>query len=226
MGLPDSASVFTAEVWAIMAALEEIKNASESGFVVFADSLSCLQALLYIKLEHPLVGMAMRGCVFLNVASKDIVFCWVPGHFGVGGGEGADSAAGSALDLPRARVGVPYTGFRLLISQYIFSAWRDGWSGAVANRLRSVGPVLEDWRSSCGRCRRDEVVLGRACIGRACVTHSCVLKKDPPLQCEHCQCILTVRHILVECNHLAQTRNDIFGRCGVVESFQFHPELI
>ena len=25
---------------------------------------------------------------------------------------------------------------------------------------------------------------------------------------------------------LAQTRNDIFGRCGVVESFQFHPELV
>ena len=31
---------------------------------------------------------------------------------------------------------------------------------------------------------------------------------------------------LVECNHLAQTRNDIFGRCGVVESFQFHPDLL
>ena len=30
-------------------------------------------------------------------------------------------------------------------------------------------------------------------------------------------------HILVECNHLAQTRNDIFGRCGVVE---FQPELV
>ena len=37
---------------------------------------------------------------------------------------------------------------------------------------------------------------------------------------------LTVRHMLVECNHLAQTRTDIFGRCGVVESFQFHPELV
>ena len=43
---------------------------------------------------------------------------------------------------------------------------------------------------------------------------------------EHCQIILTVRHILVECNHLAQTRTNIFGRCGVVESFQFHPELV
>ena len=58
------------------------------------------------------------------------------------------------------------------------------------------------------------------------MTHSYMLKKDPPPQCEHCQCILTVCHILVECNHLAQTRNDIFGRCGVVESFQFHPELV
>ena len=31
---------------------------------------------------------------------------------------------------------------------------------------------------------------------------------------------------VVECNHLAQTRNYIFGRCGVVECFQFHPELV
>ena len=125
-----------------------------------------------------------------------------------------------------AQVGVPYTDFKLLISQYIFSTWQDDWNGAVANRLHSVKPVLGDWQSSYRRCRRDEVVLCRARIGHTNMTHSYILKKDPPPQCEHCQCILTVRHILVECNHLAQTRNDIFGRCGVVESFQFHPELI
>ena len=44
--------------------------------------------------------------------------------------------------------------------------------------------------------------------------------------CEHCLCILTVRHILVECNHFAQERKDIFGRRDVVESFRFHPTLI
>ena len=38
--------------------------------------------------------------------------------------------------------------------------------------------------------------------------------------------ILTVRHILVECNHFAQERKDIFGRRDVVESFRFHPTLI
>ena len=64
MRLPDSASIFTAEIWAIIKALDEIKNASASKFIIFTDSLSCLQALLYMKLEHPLIGMVIRKCVF------------------------------------------------------------------------------------------------------------------------------------------------------------------
>ena len=58
-----------------------------------------------------------------------------------------------------------------------------------------------------------------ACIGHTHLMHS-------PLQFEQCQCILTVHHILVECNHFARERRDIFGRRGVVESFRFHPTLI
>ena len=88
----------------------------------------------------------------------------------------------------------------------------------VVNKLHSVKPVLGDWQSSYTGCRKDEVVLCRARIGHTHLTHSYTLKKDPPPVCEHCQCILTVHHILVECNHLAWKRNDIFGRCGVVES--------
>ena len=66
-----------------------------------------------MKLEHALIGMAIRKCVFLNIAKKDIVFCWVPSHTGIKGSEKADSAAKSALDLPRAKVGVPYTDFHM-----------------------------------------------------------------------------------------------------------------
>ena len=73
MRLPDSASIFTAEIWAIITALEEIKNASESKFIIFTHSLSGLQALLYMKLEHPLTGMAIRKCVFLNIANTLIL---------------------------------------------------------------------------------------------------------------------------------------------------------
>ena len=61
---PDSASVFTAEVWAIIKALEQIKDSIASNYIVFTDSLSCLQALHYMKLEHPLIGMVIRKCLF------------------------------------------------------------------------------------------------------------------------------------------------------------------
>ena len=103
-------------------------------------------------------------------------------------------ASGSRLD------------FKHHINQYILSTWQDDWNGAVMNKLHSIKPVLGDWQSSYRRCRKDEVVLCRARIGHSHLTHSYILSKDPPPECEHCQCILTVRHILVECNHFANKR--------------------
>ena len=37
---------------------------------------------------------------------------------------------------------------------------------------------------------------------------------------------MTLMLCLVECNHFAQERKDIFGRRDVVESFRFQPTLI
>ena len=58
----------------------------------------------------------------------------------------------------------------------------------------------------------------------ACIVHMdpFIHFEDPPLQCEHRQCILTVRHILVDGSYFAQTRNEAFGERDVVESFGFH----
>ena len=72
-----------------------------------------------MKLEHPLIGI--RKCVILNVAKKDIILCWVPSHTGIRGNERADSAVKSELDLPHAKVGVPYNDFKHCINQYILS---------------------------------------------------------------------------------------------------------
>ena len=45
MRLPDSASIFTAEILAIFKALEEIKYSVASKYIVLTDSLPCLQTL-------------------------------------------------------------------------------------------------------------------------------------------------------------------------------------
>ena len=53
----------------------------------------------------------------LNLANKDITLCWIPSHDGIRGNEKADSAAKSALYLPRVKVGVPNTDMKHHISQ-------------------------------------------------------------------------------------------------------------
>ena len=64
MRLPDSASIFTVQIGAIIKALEESFYSVALKYIVFTDSLSCLLALQSIKLEHPLNGMVIRKCVF------------------------------------------------------------------------------------------------------------------------------------------------------------------
>ena len=64
MRLSDSASNFTAEIWAIIKALEQIKYSVASKYIVFTDSLLCLQALQSMKLEHPLIGDLPKKTLF------------------------------------------------------------------------------------------------------------------------------------------------------------------
>ena len=115
--------------------LEQIKHSVASKYIIFTDSLSHLQALQYMKLEHPLIGMVIWKCVSLNFANKDITFCRVPSHVGIRANEKADFAAKSALDLPS-------TDFKHHINQYVLYTWQDVCNGAVANKLYSVKPLL------------------------------------------------------------------------------------
>ena len=65
MKLPDFSSIFTAEVWAINKALEQIKDSVAFKYMIFiAATLLCLQALQYMKLEHQLIGKVIRMCLF------------------------------------------------------------------------------------------------------------------------------------------------------------------
>ena len=72
----------------------------------------------------------------------------------------------SALELPLAKVGIHFNGFKHKINHYILFTWQDDWNGAFANKLHSVKPVLGD-----RRFRKDENVLCRARIGHTHLTY-------------------------------------------------------
>ena len=131
------------------------------------------------------------------------MFCWVPSHIGI---------RGSLLWICLvSRLVYPILIFKDHINQYILSTWQDDWNGVVANKLHLSCRSWEIDSHPTGSARR----MNLSCVMPTLVIH--ILKKNIP-QCEHCWCILTVCHILVECSHVDQKMKDIFGRRDVVDS--------
>ena len=53
--LPNEASIFTAEAKAIQLAFEYIRISSNNHFTIFSDSLSCLQSIKNMNIDHPYI---------------------------------------------------------------------------------------------------------------------------------------------------------------------------
>ena len=189
--LPDKASIFTAELEAIVSALRYIKITTKNNkFVVFGDSESALQALLS-KWDHPTVQTIMRFLVFLHTVHKTVIFCWLPSHIGISGNERADSAAKAALQKDVSNCLISYTATYQYISQYVRDMWQREWDTAVNNKLHATKPLIGEQPSTYRSVRRDEVVLSRLRFGHSYLTHSYLLKGDPSPECVTCNCRLT-----------------------------------
>ena len=89
--LPGQASIYTAELCAILLALDVVNNSNEDKYIICVDSLSCLQAIEQQHIDHPLVLDVLEKCSAL--INKTVLFCWVPSHVGILGNELADAAA-------------------------------------------------------------------------------------------------------------------------------------
>ena len=100
--LNDGVSIFTAELYAIQAALEYINasNHTIKQFLILSDSRSALQALLY-EGRNRMQIVAHIKTLYLQLVknSYKISFAWVPSHTGICGNELADRAAGQAARL-------------------------------------------------------------------------------------------------------------------------------
>ncbi|KAK6189067.1 hypothetical protein SNE40_005112 [Patella caerulea] len=222
--LPPAASIFTAELQAICQALEFIQSSSSLKYIIFTDSLSSLQAIKNKQLAHPLVADIYRLLLSHEFNGKDTVFCWLPSHVDIKGNDQADLAAKSALDLPVSKFLLPYTDFKSSITCFIYDRWQRSWDDADTNKLHHIKPLLGDWPSSYKTSRRDEVVLCRSRIGHTFLTHIFILKREPQPECIHCHVPLTVKHILIECNHLKFIRSKYY-RCQSARQLFAQPEL-
>ncbi|GFW98593.1 uncharacterized protein TNCV_2757721 [Trichonephila clavipes] len=94
--LHHSMSVFSAELTAILIALQHILISNHRHFCVYTDSMSALESLhFFTERRHPTVIEILVLLRKLERKGFHIIFSWVPGHVGILGNEQADTAARS-----------------------------------------------------------------------------------------------------------------------------------
>ena len=167
-----------------------------------------MQALEGKKTDNPLVVIVLEKLSRLCERVDIVCVCWLPGHVGISGHEGADKAARDALSLFK----VPFNDFKPFINNFIQNVWQQSWSDPANqnNKLVKIKPGLGEWLPGLRTNRREEIILARLRIGHSYITHCYLLKGEEEPQCIPCNAPLTIKHILVDCVHLAPIRQRFF----------------
>jgi len=218
--LPNKASIFRAELYAITQAMDLIRRSKDTKFIIFSDSMSSLEALNSFKIELDLVLRIIKDYTNLTNAGKTIEFCWIPSHVNIPGNERADTAAKAALGLTVSSMKLPACELIPRISKFCREEWQDIWNSAANNKLHAIYPVVG---TSCHNnliTRREAVIINRLKIGHSRLTQSYLLSGEDQPTCTSCDAPLTVKHILLDCPDLLDVRKKYFTASSLRDIFE------
>ena len=98
----------------------------------------------------------------------------------------------------------------LLFHTFVFCIFQQCWNDSIHNKLFQIKPTLGEWRPAFRKSRMEQFIISRLRIGHTRLTHSFILKQEQPPQCLICLTPYTIKHILMECDVLATTRERHF----------------
>ena len=138
--------------------------------------------------------------------NKKVVLAWVPSHIGIKGNEKADELAKQALNFNVLDWKVPYPDLKVNVNIVFKQKWQAQWNVCRYKKLFQINPTVGDFYVWTGLSGREERVITRARIGHTYFTHSYLLKGEDMPWCIPCHCPDTIKHILLDCINLCDTR--------------------
>ena len=210
---PD-ASIFTAEMMAIMYSTLIIKKSNATHFTIYTDSRSSIEALANYEHKDSLVKKTKILLHKLSERGKHAELCWIPSHIGVKGNETVDEMAKRAITQPRCNETIPLMDHMNKIKQIMKEKWQQQWQQEPnRNKLKELKETVNEWPSSTQPDRTTETTLTRLRIGHTKMTHGYLMTtpKEPVPICETCNEPITIKHVLSKCTKYTQLREQHFG---------------
>lgn len=187
--LPNGCSIFTAEAYAIVKALQLVPENSPT--VVYSDSASCLMAVDHGTSSHPWIQQ-----IEILARDKNTTLCWVPAHVGIAGNEKADRLAATGRLGAELITPIPAMDAKKIVKQYIRYSWEGEWRNSNESFLRRVKGTTIRWLDR--KCSKERRAITRLRIGHTNISHRTIFSRDSNI-CDACGEEVTVIHILANC---------------------------
>ena len=218
MRISDHCSIYTAELLAILTALEITNTSQHQNISIFTDSRSSIQGITNIYNSHPIVSKIQSKIIKLARSNIHVKICWIPSHVNLRGNECADTLAKNATNSEETHeIRVPHTDFKAVIKSKIKQDWSRKWHNIhpAENKLREIKNDTSDWNTNFPKNRRLEIIICRLRIGHTKLTHGHLMDRNVTINdCPHCgdETTLTIKHIMTECPQYNALRLNCFGR--------------
>ncbi|XP_031328755.1 uncharacterized protein LOC116159809 [Photinus pyralis] len=205
--LPALCSTFTAEIYAILQAINYIALHQQENYVICTDSLSSILILRQIYPKNPLVQEIRRK---IDNLSNSIIFLYTPSHIGIPGNEDADRTAKEATtqNTPITDLFLP-NDLKNQFRKIINNQWQEKWN-PTDTHLKQVKPLTQPTLPIPTK-RRSQVIINRLRLGHTRMTHRFLITREDPPSCDTCQTRLTVEHLLFRCPDYTAQRNMLYS---------------
>ncbi|KAG6461494.1 hypothetical protein O3G_MSEX012673 [Manduca sexta] len=214
----NSISIMEIELVAILEALSYIKSTNYSNVVILPDSKSSLQHLAQCTSNfrgRPVAYAILKLLMELQSSSKNIILQWIPSHMGLNGNEVADKLAKQAItDGIPLHIMPSFANYIPLLKKICFDSWNEYFDERSREKgiwYRTIQPhtLSSPWIDNKILNRNELVIALRLRSGHIpCNKFSYLMRKTTSPNCQTCQVIDDIYHILMECARNTSMRND------------------